>query len=206
MKARLRARLSFANVTSLLALFVALGGSAYAAGVLPAGSVGTAQLKKDAVTSAKVKDGTLKAADFASGQLKAGPRGDDGPRGAAGPAGPAGTIDASLYYSKLQSDARYLRTSAVITVASATTTVGAGSYTSERATCPGGYAAISGGVATSSGQNVVVGASSPVVDGLPAFGLSAGTHGIPTAWDGYVRNNGGVGESFTVVAICAPVG
>ena len=59
---RLKARPSFANVFPLLAMFVALGGSAYAAGVVPINSVGTPQLKGGSVTSGKVKDGTLKAA------------------------------------------------------------------------------------------------------------------------------------------------
>ena len=38
-------RLTFANVTSCLALFVALGGASYAAIKLPANSVGTKQVK-----------------------------------------------------------------------------------------------------------------------------------------------------------------
>ena len=58
--------------------------------VLPVNSVGTVQLKKDAVTSAKVKNHTLLAADFAVGQLPAGTAGPAGPAGAAGPPGPAG--------------------------------------------------------------------------------------------------------------------
>lgn len=49
--------------------------------VIPANSVGTAQLKNNAVTATKVKAGTLTARHFRPGQL---------PRGAAGPAGPAG--------------------------------------------------------------------------------------------------------------------
>ena len=48
----LRERLTFSNVISLTALFVALGGSAYAA--LDRNSVGTPQLKKNAVTAAKI--------------------------------------------------------------------------------------------------------------------------------------------------------
>jgi hypothetical protein len=44
-------------------------------------SVGTAQLKPNAVTGAKVKDGSLTAADFGAHQLPAGPQ---GPQGAAG--------------------------------------------------------------------------------------------------------------------------
>jgi len=43
--------------------------------VLPKNSVGTAQLKKNAVTSANVKNRTLLAADFAKGQIPPGPPG-----------------------------------------------------------------------------------------------------------------------------------
>jgi hypothetical protein len=85
--ARIRSRLTFANVTSAVALFVAMGGVSYAALTLPAGSVGTKQLKKNAVVSAKVKDHSLKARDFALGQL---PAGHAGPTGAAGAQGPTG--------------------------------------------------------------------------------------------------------------------
>jgi hypothetical protein len=53
-----RSRMTFANVISCLALFVALGGAAYAAG-LPKNSVGTKQIKNEAVTAAKVKNGSL---------------------------------------------------------------------------------------------------------------------------------------------------
>ena len=50
-----------AFVVSLLALFVALGGTTYAATSLPANSVGTKQLKKNAVTAAKIKNGAIVA-------------------------------------------------------------------------------------------------------------------------------------------------
>jgi hypothetical protein len=53
-----------AMVVALVALFIALGGTSYAAVVLPAHSVGTKQLKKNAVTSVKVKDRTLTGADI----------------------------------------------------------------------------------------------------------------------------------------------
>jgi Collagen triple helix repeat (20 copies) len=74
----------------LLALFVALSGTAYAAS-LPRNSVGTAQLKRNAVTSAKVKPRSLLGSDFRQGQLPAGPQGPQGPAGARGPEGPPGT-------------------------------------------------------------------------------------------------------------------
>jgi hypothetical protein len=83
-------RLSYANVVASLALFIALGGVGYAATELPAKSVGTPQLKADAVTSGKVKNHTLLKADFKIGQIPAGARGANGPAGPAGAAGPIG--------------------------------------------------------------------------------------------------------------------
>jgi hypothetical protein len=55
MKAVLSHRPSPALVVACIALGVALGGTSYAAIKLPAGSVGTKQLKKNAVTSPKLK-------------------------------------------------------------------------------------------------------------------------------------------------------
>ena len=85
-------RPSPALVIALLALFVALGGSSYAALKLPAGSVGTAQLRSNAVTTAKVKPGTLLVSDFrrAEQQRLRGPQGQQGPQGAQGTQGPQG--------------------------------------------------------------------------------------------------------------------
>jgi len=57
----LRARLTYANVTATLALFLVLaGGSALAAKqVLPKNAVGSRQIKDGAVTAAKIKDGAV---------------------------------------------------------------------------------------------------------------------------------------------------
>jgi hypothetical protein len=60
--ARRRPVLSFANVVSVLALFVALGGSAYAATQIPRNSVGTKQLKNGSITAAKIRNGAVTAA------------------------------------------------------------------------------------------------------------------------------------------------
>lgn len=57
------------NTIALIALFLALGGTAWAATALPANSVGTKQLKKNAVTSAKVKNDTIKGADVLESSL-----------------------------------------------------------------------------------------------------------------------------------------
>ncbi len=76
------------NIVGYLALFVALGGTSYAAVALPANSVGPTQIKPNAVSSPKVKDASLLKRDFAAGQL---PRGAQGPRGESGPAGEPGS-------------------------------------------------------------------------------------------------------------------
>jgi hypothetical protein len=54
---------------ALIALFVAMGGTGYAAFKLPQNSVGTKQLKKNAVTGAKVKNRSLTGADINAGSL-----------------------------------------------------------------------------------------------------------------------------------------
>ncbi|HET6656357.1 MAG TPA: hypothetical protein VFG61_00540 [Gaiellaceae bacterium] len=93
-----------ALVIACLALAVSLGESAYAVTSLPRASVGTKQLKSDAVvaskvangaigasqlhgnavSSSKVADGSLHASDFAAGELPAGPPGPQGPQGPQG--------------------------------------------------------------------------------------------------------------------------
>ena len=70
----LAAKLTYANVMSTLAVFVVMGGGAYAASTIANNSVGASQLKANAVNSSKVKNGTLLAKDFKAGQLPAGPR------------------------------------------------------------------------------------------------------------------------------------
>ena len=66
-------RLSPSMVVACLALGIALSGTAVAASVaLAPNSVGTAQLKNNAVTTTKVKNGTLLRADFKANQIPAG--------------------------------------------------------------------------------------------------------------------------------------
>ncbi len=52
---RLKSRLTYANAMATIALFVALGGTSYAAMKLPANSVGSSQLKDSSVGAAKLK-------------------------------------------------------------------------------------------------------------------------------------------------------
>jgi hypothetical protein len=91
-------RPSHHTVVAYLALFVALGGTSYAAVTLKRGSVKGKHIANNAVSSKKVKNGSLRAGDFAPAQLPAGPQGSPGPEGARGPqgeTGPAGS-DASV--------------------------------------------------------------------------------------------------------------
>jgi hypothetical protein len=57
------------NAIALVALFVALGGTGYAALRLPAASVGTRQLRDGAVTDGKVRAHSLTPRVFAAGAL-----------------------------------------------------------------------------------------------------------------------------------------
>jgi hypothetical protein len=76
-------KLTFANVVSVIALFIALGGAGYAVTTLPKKSVGARQLKKGAVTPPKVAPATV---ELFRGQQ--GPPGQQGPQGQQGPPGP----------------------------------------------------------------------------------------------------------------------
>jgi hypothetical protein len=90
---RIRGHLTFANCIAVIALFVALGGSAYAATQLPRGSVGAVQLKKGAVTPAKLAKATKAALTGPEGAAgAAGATGHKGERGEAEPTGPHGVL------------------------------------------------------------------------------------------------------------------
>lgn len=130
MLARPRRRLpSPAMIVALVALVLALGGTGYAAVVLPKNSVGAPQLKKSsvtakkirggAITSAKIKDRSLLARDFKSGQLLAGPQGAPGPQGVPGPS--------NAYYAVQTGNATLAADGAQAAVA--TVSLPAGSYT-----------------------------------------------------------------------------
>ncbi len=66
---QIRQRLTYANVTATIALFIALGGASYAAIKLPKNSVGSKQIKKNAITTAKIKNGAVTGAKIAAGSL-----------------------------------------------------------------------------------------------------------------------------------------
>lgn len=72
----LRKRLTYANVTATLALFLAMGGTAYAAATIGSAeildnSIQSADIKNGAVTSVDAKNGSLQGVDVKDGSLTA---------------------------------------------------------------------------------------------------------------------------------------
>ena len=63
-RAQLRSRLSYANVTASVALFVALGGTAAAAVTLPRDSVGAPEIRKDAVRSPEISKDAVRSSEI----------------------------------------------------------------------------------------------------------------------------------------------
>src|SRR4051794_22637094 len=94
MVTKLRSHLSYANVMATIAVFMVLGGGAYAAVKLPKNSVGTAQIKNKAVTKAKLAKGVAVKGDTGSQGAK-GDTGAPGPAGAAGAKGDTGDTGAT---------------------------------------------------------------------------------------------------------------
>jgi hypothetical protein len=85
---------SYANVMATIAVFVALGGSSYAAIQIGSkqiadNSVRSKDIRDDAVRGKDVRDRSLLARDFKAGQIPRGPTGPAGPTGPQGPAGPS---------------------------------------------------------------------------------------------------------------------
>ena len=78
MLAKLRSRLTYANVMATAAVFIALGGTSFAAVKLSKNSVLSKHIRNGQVKSADVGDGSLRALDFGAGELPRGPQGDPG--------------------------------------------------------------------------------------------------------------------------------
>jgi hypothetical protein len=127
----MRKRLTFANVASFVALFVALstGGSYAATTLLGANSVGTTQLKANAVITAKIAKHAVTTAKLARGTVV------DGAVAAVG-----------------------LVKITTVTVAG---TVGASAGVSANATCPKGQSVVGGGANLSNKNEQLLGDTYP---------------------------------------------
>ena len=109
MPGSIRTRLSYANVMASVAVFLALGGASYAAVSVPRDSVGTQQLRENAVTLSKLaggsvdtrqlRDRSVEGSKLALGGVKKGSlspwiQGQLAHRAAQGPPGPKGETGA----------------------------------------------------------------------------------------------------------------
>jgi hypothetical protein len=184
---RLKERLTFANVAASLALFIALGGTSYAAITLPRNSVGANQLRTGSVRSSEIKDRSIGARDLTLGARRflKGQQGERGPRGPEGPAGSAGTT---------------------------TTTPGGGTTTTPagiRLTIRTESGSLTDAPATAiarcdAGQSVTGGGVRIVTDGAADASVSDSfPSDSGTTWTGVVGSDDAGTETFTVYAVCA---
>jgi Collagen triple helix repeat (20 copies) len=181
-----------ALIVSTAALFVSLGGGAYASGYLAPHSVGALQLKNHAVTAIAVKDHSLLAQDFANGQLPAGPKGDTGAQGPKGDTGAQG-----IQGPKGDAGAPGAAGVAGVHVVSTIDTIPDGVLRARDATCPAGETALGGGGQIGTGGVYPAGLTQtvPLKD---ASGASVGWHVIAV-------NGTGAEQALDVYAICAKV-
>jgi hypothetical protein len=184
----IRSHSSFANAISLIALFVALGGTSLAAVSLTKNSVGAKQIKKNAVRASEIKsravgtsevrNASLLAEDFGPGQLPAGAKGDKGDTGSFG--------SISVQFQQAAAD------------------LANGAEISIDVHCLPGQTAIGGGTRgdLTNSELTKVTASRPIIatdnSGAPA------DNGTFTGWRGtFVNENNGTGIRPEVWVICA---
>ncbi len=113
---RVRSRLTYANVMSTVGVFIALGGTSYAALTLPRNSVGSSQirakavggseLRSRAVTSRVIRDGSVTLREISS-SARSQLRGQTGPPGPAGPSGIAYTAAVNATGNKVRGNASF---------------------------------------------------------------------------------------------------
>jgi hypothetical protein len=200
MLGRLRSHLTFANVVSMMALFVALSSGAYAL-TIPQNSIGARQLKKNAVTSSKlkknavtsskVKDRSLLASDFKAGQLPAGAQGAPGAPGTPGLQGATGERG-------LQGAAGATN---VVVRFGTPVSIPAGSQQSVTVNCQAGERAVSGGVAPPSGISNDL---ARIIYSTPLHnGGNANNGDVPDGWNTRVFNGAGLPQDSVPRVVCA---
>jgi len=174
-------RPSPALIISLLALFVALGGTSYAAMKVNGKdisnrSIAGSKIKKNVLTTKEVKDKSLLKADFKPGQI---------PAGAAGPPGPAGTPGATSVV---------MRKGSVINIL-------AGNFQTGTANCLPGEKATGGGVFNQSQVfSMAITSSYPIPNGTDTATTLTGV--AATGWKVWVANNSLVTHDVQAYVMC----
>jgi hypothetical protein len=180
-------RLTFSNVTSFIALFVALSAGSYAAISLPANSVGSKQIKKRAVTNAKLRSNSVSAPKIA-------PNAIDGSKVKDGSLA-GGDINLTTLGKVPSAAAADSAPVARVKIVSAQGTnraadgSGGAPIDSATATCDNGLFVVGGGVQVSDVSNQLE------LDSYPNGNNS---------WSGHVANGDTLPHGFSVFAICAP--
>jgi hypothetical protein len=188
MRPGLRLRPTYANVTATLALFVALGGGAYAATALPANSVGSKQLKKGAVVAASIKNNAIGGSKVRDNSLTGG----DINESAVAKVPSAALADTAANATHAAASAALDKATYKTAAGSAPATTAANVAT---ATCDAGQHVVGGGVKLDPPGLGVVNDSYPDVSN--------------TAWTAHVGNatsgSSAAPLNFTVYAICTTV-
>jgi hypothetical protein len=204
---RTRSRFSSAHLISLIALFVALGGTGYAATKLPRDSVGASQIRAGAVGTSEVKNGTLHAEDFSAADL---PQGAQGPGGLQGPQGPPGErgLQGDKGDKGDQGDKGVPGASphATAQFTQATSDLAAGATVSIDAVCPAGQQGTGGGVRgdLTDSEKTTVNASRPITT---SSGAQANDGDSFIGWRATVTHNAGsaaTGIRPEVWVVCIP--
>jgi hypothetical protein len=183
-------RLTFSNVVASLALFIAIGGSSYAAisvtgAQVRDGSLSGRDVHDASLTGKDVRNGSLRRADFAAGQAPAGqpgpvgpqgPKGEPGLAGSVGPAGPKGDPATAGLHKVFQ----FFK-------------LAPGEHAFPRVPCPDGEKATGGGIEATSGDVRTL-ANGPATEG----------NDVPFGWAGGFANDAGEDRTVVVIAVCAP--
>jgi hypothetical protein len=196
----------YANVTATLALFVALGGTSYAAATISSadvqngslrsvdikneslksqdvdnGSLTGSDLKNGSIKSSDVDNASLLATDFKPGELPAGPTGPQGPQGVQGPQGPAGATNVVAR-----------RTNAIVPI---------GGFENAVASCLPGERAVGGGAGITAAftQNAAIFVNEPREDD----GSEPEDGEVATKWGAVGVNDTAFPQVMNVHVLCA---
>jgi hypothetical protein len=184
----IRRRITFANVTSFVALFVALSAGSYAAISLPANSVGAKQIKAKAVTSAKLASHAVSGPKIAANAVDASKVKDQSLTGSDINLNTLGKVP-SAATADTAGSAAIARLKITSTQGASRAFTGDAPIDAATATCDNGLVATGGGVELSDPVD------QQTVDSFPN-----GT----AAWTARVQNWGPDTPTFTVHVICAP--